>query len=127
MLSLSVVMLLLLGATGVAVRAKFSRRSLFASVGVLEALGVLLLGLPGGAFLETLEPVMERMGAGPMSPDGAWPAAIMMSVLWPVALAPAYLVGRSVHLSDWQRGLVTLAVLMPTCALLGAVTYMVAA
>ena len=95
MLSLSVVTLLLLAVTGAAVRAKFSRRSLIASIGVLEVLGLVLLGLPGAAFLETLQPVMQRLGRGPISADGAWPAAIMMSLVWPFAVAPAYLVATT--------------------------------
>ncbi len=127
MLSLSVVTLLLLAVTGAAVRARFSWWSLIVSVGVLEVLGLVLLGLPGGAFLETLEPVMQRVGLRAISADGAWPAAIMMSVVWPVGVAPAYLVARSVPLSDRQRGLVAFAVLLPMCGLLGALTYMVAA
>ena len=127
MLSLSVVTLLLLAVTGAAVRAKFSRRSLIASIGVLEVLGLVLLGLPGAAFLETLQPVMQRLGRGPISADGAWPAAIMMSLVWPVALAPAYLVARSVQLSDRQRGVVAFAVLLPMCLLISVLVYVVMA
>ena len=59
MLSPSVVTVLLLGAAGAAVWARFSWRSLFVSAGVLEVLGLVLLGLPGAAFLETLEPLMQ--------------------------------------------------------------------
>src|SRR5262245_5540861 len=96
MLSVSIVALLLLAVTGVAVRGAFSRRSLIATVVVLEVLGLALLGLPGAAFLETLQPVMQR----PISADGAWPAAILMSVVWPVAVAVAYLAARSLPLSN---------------------------
>jgi hypothetical protein len=122
-LSLSVVTLLLLVVTGAAVRARFSWGSLFLAAGVLEGLGVVLLGLPGAAFLETLEPVMHRVGRGPISGDAAWPAAIMMSLMWPVALAPAYLVARSVPLGNRQRGLVALAVLVTICVLIGFLVY----
>ena len=126
MLSVSVVTLLLLVVTGAAVRAKFSWWSLFLSVGVLEVLGLALLGLPGAAFLETLEPIMQRLGRRPISADGAWPAAIMMSAVWPAALAPAYLLARSVRFGNRQRGLVALAVLLPVCLLIGVLVYVVA-
>jgi hypothetical protein len=123
MLSMSVVAFLLLAVTGAAVLAKFSWTSLIVSFGVLEVLGFVLLGLPGGAFLESLEPIMQGMGRGPISGDGAWPAAIMMSLVWPFALGPAYLAARRVQLSNGQRGLVALAVLVSACFLIGALIY----
>ena len=123
MLSLSVVTILLLGVAGAAVWARFSWRSLFVSAAVLEVLGLVLLGLPGAAFLETLEPLMQRAGRGPISGDGAWPAAILMSAVWPVALAPAYLAARSVRVGNQQRGLVALGVLVVLCLLIGVLVY----
>ena len=123
MLSPSVVTVLLLGMAGAAVWARFSWLSLFVSVGVLEVLGLVLLGLPGAAFLETLEPLMQRVGRGPISGDGAWPAAIVMSAVWPVALAPAYLAARSVGVGNLQRGLVALAVLGVLCFVMGVLVY----
>jgi len=123
MLSPSVVTVLLLGVAGAAVWARFSWRSLFVSAAVLEGLGLVLLGLPGAAFLETLEPLMQRAGRGPISGDGAWPAAILMSAVWPVALAPAYLAARSVRCGHPQRGLVALAVLVVLCFLMGVLVY----
>ena len=123
MLGPSVVIVLLLGVAGTAVWARFSWRSLFISAGVLEVLGVILLGLPGAAFLETLEPLMQRAGRGPLSGDGAWPAAIVMSAVWPVALAPAYLAARSVRVGNPQRGLVALGVLVMLCSLMGVLVY----
>ena len=123
MLSPGVVTVLLLGVAGAAVWARFSWRSLFVSTGVLEVLGLVLLGLPGAAFLETLEPLMQRLGRGPISGDGAWPAAIVMSAVWPVALAPAYLAARSVRCGHPQRGLVALAVLVVLCFLMGVLVY----
>jgi hypothetical protein len=123
MLSPGVVIVLLLGAAGAAMRARFSWRSLFVSIGVLEVLGLVLLGLPGAAFLETLQPLMQRFGRGPISGDGAWPAAILMSAVWPLALAPAYLAARSVRAGNAQRGLVAFAVLVLLCALIGALVY----
>src|SRR5262245_31939832 len=127
MLTLSVVTLMILAVTGAAVRARFSWRSLLLSAGVLEVLGFVLLGLPGAAFLETLEPIMQRFGRGPITGDAAWPAAIMMSMIWPVGLAPAYLAARSVPLGNRQRGLVALAVLLAMCALIAFLVYGMAA
>ena len=123
MLSPSVVIVLLLGVTGAAVSARFSWRSLFVSAGVLEVLGLVLLGLPGAAFLETLEPLMRHFDRGPISGDGAWPAAILMSAVWPLALAPAYLVARSVPAGNPQRGWLALGVLVVLCFLIGALVY----
>jgi hypothetical protein len=123
MLSPSIVTVLLLGVAGAAVWARFSWRSLFVSAGVLEVLGLVLLGLPGAAFLETLEPLMQRVGRGPISGDGAWPAAILMSAVWPVALAPAYLAARSVRVGNPQRGLVAFGVLVVLCFLMGVLVY----
>ncbi len=123
MLSPSIVVVLLLVATGGAVWGKFSWRSLFVTAGVLEVLGLVLLGLPGAAFLETLQPLMERWGRGPISSDGAWPAAIVMSVVWPLALAPACLAARSVGPGSLQRGLVGLAVLAAACFLIAFLVY----
>jgi hypothetical protein len=123
MLSLSVVTVLLLAVTLAAMRARFSWRSLFVSIGVLEVLGLVLLGLPGAAFLETLQPLMQQIGRGPISGDGAWPAAILMSAVWPLALAPAYLAARSVRLGNPQRGLVALTVLVILCAVVGVLAY----
>lgn len=123
LLSPSLVTVLLLGVTGAAVWARFSWRSLFVSTGVLEVLGLVLLGLPGAAFLETLEPLMQRVGRGPITGDGAWPAAIVMSAVWPIALAPAYLAARSIRPGNPQRGLVALAVLVILCFLMGVLVY----
>jgi len=123
MLSPSIVTVLLVGVAAAAVWARFSWRSLFVSIGALEVLGLVLLGLPGGAFLETLQPLMQRIGRGPISGDGAWPAAILMSALWPLALAPAYLAARSVRVGNSQRGLVALAVLVALCCVIGVLVY----
>jgi len=126
MLSASIAAVLLLVVTGVAVRAQFSTKSLVLSVVVIEVLGLVLLGLPGAVFLETLDPIMQRAGRGPLTGDGAWPAAILMSVVWPVALAPAYLLARTVRAGNGPRGLAAFAVLLSTCALLSVLVYVVA-
>lgn len=123
MLSVSVAAFLVLAVTGAAVFAKFSWKGLIISGVVLEVLGFVLLGLPGAAFLESLDPVMQRAGFGPIPADGAWPAAIMMSVVWPLALVPAYLAARAMKSGNGQRGLVAFAVLSMTCFVLGALVY----
>jgi hypothetical protein len=122
-LELTVVFVLLAAAIGVAVRARFSWWSLAISIGVLEVLGFVLLGLPGAAFLEAMAPVMRGMGRLPVTGDAAWPAAIMMSLAWPLALAPAYVVARSVPLGNGQRGLVAFAVLVAMSFLIGMLIY----
>ena len=122
-LEISVVTVLLAAAIGAAVRARFSWWWLAISIGALEVLGFVLLGLPGAAFLEALAPVMRGLGRAPITGDAAWPAAIMMSLAWPVALAPAYAVARSVPLGNGQRGLVALAVLVALCFLIGLLLY----
>jgi hypothetical protein len=126
MLSPGIVVVLLVGVTAAAVWAGFSRRSLFVSAGVLEVLGLVLLGLPGAAFLETLQPVMERAGRGSISADGAWPAAIVMSVAWPAALFPAYFAARSLGLDQLARGGAALTVLALVSALIGVLVYGIA-
>ncbi len=83
---------------------------------------MLLLGLPGAAFLETLQPLMERAGRGPISSDAAWPAAIVMSAVWPVALLPAYRAARAVS-GKLQRGVVALAVLAIASVAIGVLVY----
>ena len=123
MLEVGIVIVLLAAAIAVAVRARFSWWSLAISVGVLEVVGFVLLGLPGAAFLEAMAPIMKGMGRPPITGDAAWPAAIMMSAAWPVALAPAYAVARSVPLGNGQRGLVALAVLIALCFLIGMLVY----
>ena len=123
MLEVSVVIVLLAAAIGVAVRTRFSWWSLAISVGALEVLGFVLLGLPGAAFLEAIAPVMQGMGRSRITGDAAWPAAIMMSLAWPVTLVPAYAVARSVPLGNGQRGLVALGVLVALCFLIGMLVY----
>lgn len=93
------------------------------SLGVLEALGLLLLGIPGAAFLETLAPVMQRSGFPPISPDGAWPSAIAMSAAWPTALVPAYAAATRISSGNLQRGCVAFFVLAVTSLLIGVPIY----
>ncbi len=124
--STSIAVVLLLCAIGAAVWARFSWRSLFLIAGVCEVLGLALLGLPGAAFLEALQPVMQRLGRGPIAGDGAWPAAILMSVVWPVALAPAYLAARSIGAGRAQQGVVAFAVLVTECVLIAVLVYRMA-
>jgi hypothetical protein len=55
---------------------------------VFIAIGLLLAGLPGGAFLLFLQKLgfFTRVKA-----DGLWPAAIMLSILFPLCLPFAVL------------------------------------
>jgi hypothetical protein len=122
-LEAGIVIALLASAIGVAVSRRFSWWSLAISIGILEVLGFVLLGLPGAAFLETLAPVMQIIGYPRITGDAAWPAAIAMSLAWPVALAPAYAVARSTALGNKQRGFVALAVLVALCFLIGMLAY----
>jgi hypothetical protein len=123
MLGVSFVVFLVVAATGAAVWARFSWRSLCLAAGALELLGFVLLGLPGAAFLEAIQPLMQRLGYPTLSGDAAWPAAILMSLLWPVALVPAYIAGRSLHAGNGLRGLLALAVLVLTCLVVGFLVY----
>ena len=56
-------------------------------------LGFVLLGLPGALLMEAAKPLMVRLfgpGAAHLG-DRAWPAAILISLGWPLAIAPAWL------------------------------------
>jgi hypothetical protein len=46
-----------------------------------EVLGFVLLGLPGAAFLELLQPMMVKLGKPLIPADGAWGGAIVLSFL----------------------------------------------
>ena len=123
MLETGIVTVLIAAAIGAAVRGRFSWWWLAISIGVLEILGFVLLGLPGAAFLEAIAPVMRVMGRPSITGDAAWPAAIMMSLAWPLGLAPAYAVARAVPIGNGQRGLVALGVLVALCFLIALLIY----
>ncbi len=56
------------------------------------AVGILLLGLPGAAFLE----VADRLGLlGQLPPDAAWPLAILITFVGAVMIVPVSLLLRS--------------------------------
>ena len=82
---------------------------------VLAALAVALLGLcpglglPGAVLYEFTNRLV--FGGDPWAghpPDGAWPLAIYLSLLWPLAIPPGYLLARRAH-SRWAARLSTLA------------------
>ena len=114
---------MLLAATGVAVQGGFATSRLMLSLAVLEGLGFVLLGIPGALFLETLAPLMQRAGLPPISSDAAWPSAIAMSALWPVALVPAYAAARRVSSGNLPRGCVAFGVLGVTSMLIAVPIY----
>ncbi len=72
-----------------------------------EMLGFALLGLPGAAFVEPTEAVMTRLGKNPIPADGAWGTAILVTLLLPLALVPAWLLTRrSPARGFWSRVIV---------------------
>lgn len=64
----------------------------FVIAGVLAVLGVLLMGIPGALVYGISLPwVSMFLGEGSADlGDGAWPAAILISMTWPFSLVLAY-------------------------------------
>ena len=92
----------------------------------LLVLGFAFLGLPGALFLDLVEPVMVRLGGPAVPADSAWPMAIMMSLLLPLALAPAWWVTRGFYTpaSFTVRLLVFAGVFFALSYLTGALVYL---
>jgi hypothetical protein len=68
-----------------------------AAVAVLLALGgMALLGLPGAVIYELCAPWVRLMLGGRFTElgDGAWPAAIVITLTWPASLVVAYAVAN---------------------------------
>jgi hypothetical protein len=82
----------------------FTKSLLVASVvaGVLMFVGLLLLGIPGAILLEI--PTWLGVAKG-IEGDGAWPAAILVTLVWPMFI-PLGVIAR--HLLS-TRGFTTLA------------------
>src|SRR5689334_9632394 len=55
----------------------------------ISVLSVLLMGLPGALLLEI--PIRLRL-CRPIKGDNAWPAALVVSVLWPIGIPVGVLV-----------------------------------
>lgn len=71
---------------------------------VLAALGVLLLGIPGAIVYELSAPwvrVMLGKGYAELG-DGAWPAALVITLTWPWSLVLAYTFANG-PLRRWGR------------------------
>ena len=52
--------------------------------------GILLIGIPGALILELTSLAYDYYGMSPliMTGDSVWPTAIMISLLWPLAITP---------------------------------------
>jgi hypothetical protein len=75
----------------------------------------LLLGLPGAVIYEVTGRLI--LGTDPwekVAPDGAWPLALYVSLLWPASIAPGYLLGSwSAHATGRHlRGVILCAVMI---------------
>ena len=73
--------------------AKISSVAVRAIIGatILTGLGILLLGIPGGLFLEAINTIYQAAGSDRLRAvgDGMWPMAIFLSLLFPWTLPPA--------------------------------------
>ncbi len=76
------------------------RRGLLVTVGIAVAIAVVgvvpLMGIPGAVVYELSAPwVRLLLGAGYRElGDGAWPAAILITLVWPSSLVLAYVAVR---------------------------------
>jgi hypothetical protein len=74
------------------------------AAGVVFVIGISLLALPGGVFVEIL------IGLGrKIPPDGAWPLAIIFTQVGSLLILPASLALRLIrpHVTGWQHLLAT--------------------
>jgi hypothetical protein len=78
---------------------------------LLAVLGIALLGLPGAVIYGISAPWVQLMMAARFTDlgDGAWPAAILITLVWPASLVLAYAAvhgplrrrGRGVRWAAW--------------------------
>lgn len=63
---------------------------------LLSVLGILLMGIPGAVVYELSVPWVRAMQGARFTDlgDGAWPAAILISLTWPASLVIAYTVAN---------------------------------
>ena len=75
------------------------QRSLFAA-GIVFAIGMLTLGLPGAMFVEVLIPAGRKL-----PPDSAWPLAILITLVGALIIVPVSLALRFVmpHAVGWHH------------------------
>lgn len=93
----------------------------------LELVGFALLGIPGAAFLEPLEPIMIGLGRPAIPADGAWSAAIIVTFLLPLGFLLSSWIARVFFQTQsfWSKlGLASLVFLLIS-VLLSSVTYLV--
>ncbi len=92
-----------------------------AIAGVLTALGVLSLGLPGGLVLVALRPLLVRLyppGREVYEDERLWPAALLTSVLGPLAVPLGWAIAQVVVAPErlaWGAAVAALVALVPLC------------
>lgn len=95
--------------------------------GVLAIGGnVPLLGIPGALWLEVASPVAGLFTDARMAGDAAWPAAIIVTFLWPWFLPAAYLLAMAVLPRGRGRWVLTVAVTALGAVALATATQIVA-
>jgi hypothetical protein len=89
------------------VRFKLNWLSLVATMIGFVILGFALLGIPGALFLQLTQVPLTRLGRSPIPADAAWPIALYLTLLLPLALVPACLVTRTRQTkSFWSQVLI---------------------
>jgi len=66
------------------------------AAGVLTVLGLLTMGMPGGLFLGLFKPLLARASlrwASVYEDERLWPAAIVLSLAWPLTIPLGFWVG----------------------------------
>ena len=90
-------------------------------------LGFASLGLPGALFSDLVEPVMVRLGKPAVPADSAWPTAIILTLVLPLALVPAWFVTRGFFTTSSfaARLFVFAGVFFVLSYLIGVVAYLI--
>lgn len=71
-------------------------RWMLVTAALLSVLGLLLMGIPGAVVYELSVPWVRAMQGARFTDlgDGAWPAALLISLTWPASLVIAYTVAN---------------------------------
>ena len=91
----------------------------------LAALGVVpLLGLPGGLIVTASLPVFG-LSERDLHPDSGWPAAVLVSLLWPAGLVLGYGAGFGLLAGQprWRQAAAMAGVAVAWCLLLSLLCY----